>query len=165
MSGNQQIQRRIAYFVIIPGLAIAVVGALILLIIPSFSIGVIAVGLAFIAAGMTYLTDSVLQELRLAGIDEKVAVFWAYARDVTSFQPSNPATSQTQIRQTPTLYFVNRVEADIRSLGRIGTNIPQDRRDALTQSITALIGELNSKGYDREASEIRASFQAIGGQL
>lgn len=150
----------IGYLLTIIGVIILVVGAAGAIAFPSSALTFVGVGIGFSIVGMAFVGHDLTNEMRRSEIDEKVAMLWGYAWQATQFPATEPPTSQQTQRSFWVEFFLQKVKADIRVLGRLAPSLEKGQRQTLVAAEQGLIEELNRNHYDREAGEIQAAFNS-----
>jgi hypothetical protein len=81
-------------------------------------------------------------------IDQKIAMMYGYAEDVRNNWNEN---FKTHLK-------IERILADIRSVGRLRKAIKDEQKEQLVSSKNRFLEELKKKGYNQEANRIEEVF-------
>jgi hypothetical protein len=100
--------------------------------------------------GFTQSIKDFMTEAKKSQIDEKIAMLWNYAEFITNLSNTNAAFPS---------HTINRMESDIRSIGRIRKSIKDEQLESLLAATDALLAAMQPR-YGNEANRVERIFKA-----
>ncbi|MGH9953673.1 MAG: hypothetical protein ACRD5J_18815 [Nitrososphaeraceae archaeon] len=100
--------------------------------------------------GFTQAIKDFMSEAKKSQIDEKIAMLYNYSEVITNW-------SNTNVAFPP--HTINRMESDIRSIGRIRKSIKDEQLEALLAASDELLAAMQPR-YGNEARRVERIFRA-----
>jgi hypothetical protein len=112
-----------------------------------FGFAGLAVGVYF---GLAHGIRDFLTESKKAQIDEKIAMLYNYAEAITNWSNLGVAFPH---------HTIDRMESDIRSIGRIRRSVKDEQLEALLAATDAVLAAMRPS-YENEARRVERIFRA-----